>query len=147
MTTITMPDGLETWLATGDRGTSSETIAWRLTGISFIAPRFGCSHPHDPADFYRCLKLLDAVPSFQNRLEELRDLSPVWARLVDAWDEIEAVFLREKNDGSGNQWKAPETYKLMRTAINVCDECGGSLKGAWTIEEGRQICRSCRATG
>lgn len=76
------------WLAYGERGISSETIVGHLTGAQFVA---WTDHPHDPSDFRRCELLLREVPLARLVFGQMRSMSPVWARLVDAWDELVAL--------------------------------------------------------
>lgn len=94
MSTGTLPLTLFThWLASGERGLSSEAIVSRLTGEKVGRPwDTGKDHPHDPSDFRRCQKLLDAVPLARLAFPAMRDVSPQWARLVDAWDDIAAAI-------------------------------------------------------
>ena len=49
----------------------------------------------NPDDFRRCMKLLDQVPEFRERLYEMKDVSEVWSRLVDNWDEFEKLYYEE----------------------------------------------------
>lgn len=105
------------WLACGERGISSNTIVEHLTGLNALGFRPG-SHPWDPDDLSRCIKLLEACPNLAERFDDMRDVSPVWAGLVDAWSELVATFddeapgWRERRCGS-----APKTYARMRKLI------------------------------
>src|SRR5438309_508099 len=56
------PAGLETWLRSGSRGFSSETIATHLSGLPILS-RAEWTHPLIPDDLMRCEALLNAVPS------------------------------------------------------------------------------------
>lgn len=105
------------WLATGQRGISSNAIFQHLTGVP--ATRDGwLDHPHDPADFDRCLKLLRAVPELRERLPHMASLSRGWAALVAHWDEIERSHLDEVGLGWAKARSAPKTYDLMRKVID-----------------------------
>lgn len=53
------------WLANGETGTSSETMAFWL---AFNIEKEDSGHPYDPADFDRCLRLLEAVPELRKQL-------------------------------------------------------------------------------
>lgn len=103
------------WLARGRTGTSSETMAFWL---GFGVRRSGASHPHDPDDLDCCLHLLAAAPTLRERLPRMADISPQWAALVDAWDEIERSHLDEVGLGWTKARSAPKTYALMRAAID-----------------------------
>lgn len=107
-------DGLETWLARGERGISSETMVEKLEGMprGTLVGRWGWKHPLDPADLRRCLLLLRAVPSYRERLGELAEISWQWAALVGAWAELEALLIEELGPDLG-YGKAPKTYDRM----------------------------------
>jgi len=102
------------WLSSGDTGISSETIAYWL---AFGLNRPGGNHPLDPADFNRCLVLLQKVPELREFLFRMKSVSPIWKRLVDAWDRIEALFLEEAGLNWSKTRSAPKTYALMKEVI------------------------------
>ena len=113
------------WLATGEQGASSLAIFFRLTGArpnSLLDDDDLLSHPLDPGDLRRCRLLLEQVPAFQGRLGEMREVSPVWAALVDSWSD-----LCETMDAECPQWRdgrgvARETYAKMaalRSAVSA----------------------------
>lgn len=79
-----------TWLASGERGMSSEAIVSRLTGARVGRYSHG-DHPWDLGDFRRCEQLLDAVPLARLSFPLMRDVSPQWDALVPVWDEIAAL--------------------------------------------------------
>lgn len=108
------------WLVRGEVGTSSKQMAFWLafgTRTSNIV-----SHPSDPDDMDRCLKLLNAVPELRERLPLMADVSKEWAALVARWDEIESLQL----DEIGLNWvkarSAPKTYALMREILDSARE-------------------------
>jgi hypothetical protein len=84
------------WLATGERGASSEAMFEYFTGVNPSSKprsyeRFDMPYPHDAADFRRCIGLLNAVPSFRDRLSEMVDVSWKWERLVENWNSLESM--------------------------------------------------------
>jgi hypothetical protein len=96
------------WFATGEVGLSSRCMASALTGRAFDG-----SHPHDPDDFYRCYKLLVAVPELRPRLHWLARISREWSTLVAHWDEIERTLIDEIGADGKKGLRAPRTYELM----------------------------------
>lgn len=113
-----MTPGLADWLREGERGVSSETMVEVFEGMF---PGTLCkrpSHPHDPADFHRCVKLLEAVPEYRARLHEMRLVSLVWNLLVEHWDALETLFREEEPTG-----RAPKLYDEMKRLIHQ----GGAL--------------------
>lgn len=101
------------WLASGKRGTSSNTIFAHLSGIDALGG-WHESHPHDPGDLGRCRLLLDQVPEFKARLGEMRKVSPVWNRLVDSWQRLCDLMDQEAPDWREGRGSCPKTYELMK---------------------------------
>ncbi|MGV0785195.1 hypothetical protein [Mycolicibacterium sp. XJ775] len=95
------------WLASGERGISSEAIVSQLTGQKVGRGfRYGADHPYDPDDFRRCEQLLKAYPLARLLFPEaMRERSEVWARLVDRWDELAELIEAGATD---------RAYALMR---------------------------------
>lgn len=102
-------ENINNWLKNGERGLSSEAIVSHLTGIH-ISQRER-EHPRDPADLNRCVKLLESAPELRKEMHHMRDVSDIWAKLVDSWDHLEALLKEEivKNNG-----KCSKTYKKMK---------------------------------
>jgi hypothetical protein len=131
------------WLARGERGISSEAIVSRLTGSQVGRTHWGSTYPHDPADFRRCQLLLKSHPLAELTFQAMRDVSPQWARLVDAWEEIHAAIEAEAPGYLGKvSGAAPKAYRLMRRIIEdgaICDPCEGTGRG--------EICSKCKGSG
>lgn len=108
--------GVDKWLRTGQRGLSSESMVEVFEGlpIGTITGRWGLSHPKDPADLRRCIRLLEAVPAYRERLQEMCHASFTWCVLVQAWDKLEAMLAEEV---PGEYGKAPRTYAEMKRLI------------------------------
>ena len=102
------------WLATGETGVSSMTIAFAALGEPYERP----GHPGDPADLRRCMVLLDRVPEAARVLPNLAATSPAWEGLVREWAAL-AKMLREEigDDLPSRGWSAPKTYDAMKRAM------------------------------
>lgn len=106
------PDGdAYGWLRNGDTGVSSETI-WSVM-MGQRPPKYGADVPHDPSDFGRCYRLLKVMPSWRQRMIEVAVKYPEWRFLVDAWDELTALYEEELPRGT-----APKLYARIRTLID-----------------------------
>lgn len=106
------------WLASGERGMSSEMIFTHLTGTATLSGRRKY-HPYDPADFRRCQLLLEQVPELQLLFPRMAEVSPEWAALVAAWPAIIAAMDREVpgwRDGR-TSGMAHEAYAIIKRAI------------------------------
>lgn len=94
------------WRHGGDVGTSSLTI-WSVMTDTPSGGRYDI--PHDPDDFGRCHRLLEQFPEWRPRLGEVARLFKKWQPLVDSWDELTALYLKELPSG-----RAPKLYDRMK---------------------------------
>jgi hypothetical protein len=101
------------WLAQGERGSSSEAIVTTLTGVPISRRRSGTDIPYDPSDFRRCELLLRQVPLARFAFDAMRDVSPAWGRLVDAWDELVALGESEVPDAFNSERTSNGSAPLM----------------------------------
>lgn len=83
-------DKIIKWFIWDDTGISSRAIVSQMTG--FKTQRWS-DHPADGGDFGRCHRLLEAVPEFKVRIEEMAQRSPQWAVLVEHWHELTQHYL------------------------------------------------------
>lgn len=113
-------DPLTQWLASGERGISSNAIVQHLTGIKCLRHDLGHpDHPYDPGDLTRCVRLLEQCPELRERLGRMASRSPEWAALVGAWDELVATLdSEEPRWRDGRYARAPRTYRRMRELID-----------------------------
>lgn len=102
------------WLANGDTGESSETMAFYL-GFSIV--KKGKYHPYDTSDFDRCLQLLNDAPALRNCLHKMASLSKSWAALVENWAAIEKLHLDEVGLGWTKSFSGLETHRLIRKTL------------------------------
>jgi hypothetical protein len=106
------------WLANGEVGVSSKCMAmWLQFGKRVTGSAFG-SHPHDPDDLNRCLKLLRCAPELRYSIKKMADISAEWAALVARWDEIEKSFIDEVGFDWSKSRSAKSTYELMKDVIS-----------------------------
>lgn len=83
--TVSLPVVALNWFFSPDKGASSLTIFAHMLGMG---PLHGSHCPHDAEDFGRCVRLLEQVPSWRDRLHEMAYVSPRWAALVSVWPEL-----------------------------------------------------------
>lgn len=94
------------WLANGETGLSSKTMAF-VIGFGVVPKRV--SYPHDPSDLRRCMQLLDIAPEMCLYLDKMSEIHPVWAEIVNNWEELESVYHAEIS-----QKQMPKTYELLQ---------------------------------
>lgn len=107
---ISLPDGALEWHATGQRGSSSDTIFHHLLGLPFN----GHSMPADTADLRRCRLLLEQVPAFAAKFHDMAEVSGGWTELVGRWSEITALMDDENPDWRTAPGKCHRTYDILR---------------------------------
>jgi len=102
------------WIANGQHGMSSKTM-WNCFMDN---KKFPINHPHDPDDFSRCWKLLEAVPEWKEELHKLKPLSEVWSNLVDNWDKLTEMYETNVADNWVNS-KEVGMFDLMQELTNI----------------------------
>lgn len=111
-----LKNDLLVWFATGRVGCSSKALACAVLDIVPNEPY----HPLDPADFNRCLIMLEAAPDAKQHIGKAADLTPEWAAIIKHWGEVEKTFL----DEVGLNWQkgssAPTTHALMKDIYSSC---------------------------
>jgi hypothetical protein len=114
---MSIPDSLVRWLASGQRGISSNTMVTHLTGIDAMGQWSRRDHPHDPDDLHRCRLLLEEVTYLQLMLPRMATCSPAWAALVEHWQELCDLMDKEAPHWKDGHGSAPKTYARMRELI------------------------------
>lgn len=87
--------GPSAWMHSDDTGISSRAICYRMFGLGQNEK----DTPRDADDFGRCHRFFIACPEYRVRIGDMADVSPQWARLAAAWDELEAHYLEELPSG------------------------------------------------
>ncbi|MBC3211411.1 hypothetical protein [Serratia fonticola] len=80
--------GIAAWLASDDTGLSSKFMASVLTG-EFKAENH---YPRDPADFGRCLRLVNAVPGLAEKIGDTSQHGKHWVVVAENWGEWVEVY-------------------------------------------------------
>lgn len=113
---LSLSEAANSWLANGERGSSSEAIFEHMTGVWVGGRRRNFTNPSDPDDFWRCRLLLDAVPEFKTHLHRMSEVSSAWAALVARWADLESLM---DSDLKLTPGVAPTCYATM---VDVLDE-------------------------
>lgn len=96
------------WFAAGHTGLSSEAIArFMLWGEKKK------DIPWDLSDFGRCVRLLNEIPEWRERLPEMAESIPAWSGLVERWSELERLHTAN-NRQALNELIARITAKAKR---------------------------------
>jgi len=91
------------WVIAGDTGVSSMAIwavmmgrvendAQETKDIVFYDP------PEDRADFGRCFRLLQHIPEWRKRLQEVGEAIPRWQPFVRDWRQLEALYVDSRKE-------------------------------------------------
>ena len=94
------------WLANGNVGMSSKSIAFHMANINAGAKAI----PGDPADFKRCTEMLMACPSIKN-LSSLAEEAPQYTPYINNWDKMLDLY---NKDTKQYENKAPNLYNYMK---------------------------------
>lgn len=108
---VVIPQAAIEWIGSGQTGLSSKTIWHHMAGGRRGDPFFDgrWPHPHDAADLARCVRLLEAVPEWADRIAEMATRSPQWAALVAQWDTLVTTLDEECPD-----WRASYPSRAHR---------------------------------
>lgn len=113
-----LSDDAVRWIAVGERGSSSDAIFYKLTGIRPHNMNGDTSaHPLDPDDLGRCRRLLEQVPELAARIGEMSSVSRKWAVLVAKWDEICRTMDDESSEWRDGKGSAPKAYAIMEECL------------------------------
>lgn len=99
------------WFANGETGMSSKAMACAASGVDPTMK----SHPCDPADLNRCIKLVDQVPDVKSQFPTIAKMSPQWAAVIQHWDRLRTLFHSEAGEDWRQAKSAPITYALMKS--------------------------------
>jgi hypothetical protein len=111
----TIKDDILVWLAGDGVGESSKCMAYWLG----LGKRLGRgSHPYDPADLDRCLRLLEYIPQLKPLIPTMAEISPQWAALASRWEELAKCHVDEVGIGWTKARSAPKTYALMGDIVS-----------------------------
>lgn len=106
--TFKIPQNAIEWLLHGERGASSNSIFFAITGVPVGQYKM---HPSDPSDFYRCYKLIKQVPEFKPQLFKVATFSKQWLAVYNNWAKMEMML---EADLKAGKEKSPELYKFMK---------------------------------
>jgi len=76
---VEIANKISEWLLTGQVGESSKAMASAASGIACNSRNY---YPRDPADFNRCLLLLEAIPEIKNFFSEISQYNKYWSRII-----------------------------------------------------------------
>jgi hypothetical protein len=99
---------LGNWLLNGNVGISSKTMAAIALGATDMSG-WKVDAPHDPADFGRCYKLVQAVPEIRAHFPRIAKKVKPFAGIIREWDELARIYERDKPKG-----ESPELYNRIR---------------------------------
>lgn len=89
-----------TWLRNENIGSSSLTLAHVLTGVPEMLNPHEFSVPLDSADFRRCARFFECVPSAREKISLMSAVSPAWTEMTELWPELETLYAARQADPS-----------------------------------------------
>lgn len=94
--------GLTAWLASDDVGMSSKFMASVLSG-QFQAE---FAIPYDPADFGRCVRMIQAVPELKGLIHLMCKHGPMWTAVADNWERWSEMLNEEQSRALYDEMRA-----------------------------------------
>jgi len=119
---------VKAWCQTEDTGLSSVCIWETLSGNTFEDRRISWGKgdiPYDPSDFMRCHKLLQLIPEWYERLQEVADEYPRWQPFVSHWHELEDLYEEECTPDENGDILMPKLYARMQELRETPPKKGG----------------------
>jgi hypothetical protein len=111
---------IQDWRLTGEKGQSANSVCAHMVGEDRSD---GWAHPRDAADLHRCMLLLRRIPEWALRMLEMSARSDDWAKLIDVWPALLAIFNEEAGPDLG-EWPRPRTASMLETVLNQCRKAG-----------------------
>ena len=103
-----------------------------MTGSNKTDP-FGPDVPYDESDFGRCYRLLQHFPAWRARLPEVAAAHPIWGPMVEAWDELTALYEEEmQRSNSGSALKLNERIRELVDDGRRADGWEETRPGCWS---------------
>lgn len=97
---LSLSQRIALWASSGDHGTSSRFLFSHMTGLSSIdlvsTPKSGCNAPYDSQAFLCCTQLLECIPEWKDRIQEMAQYD-IWTPYVAEWDTLTATLMKESN--------------------------------------------------
>lgn len=102
------------WMVTGRVGNSSKFLAAVTLGLETEDRSW--TWPLDPDDLTRCQRLVELCPAVHRvGFPRAAASHPVWAALVDHWDELLEMLDAEAPGWRDDApWRCPKTYARMK---------------------------------
>ncbi len=104
--------GLAAWCASDDTGISSRRMARVLGPLAGLTVSLSGEEndwqedwPHDPTDFGRCIRLLEAAPELRRHLRAMggQTMSREWRAIGLNWPELEMMYREAAGSASADQ--------------------------------------------
>jgi len=108
------------WALGRDTGASSKTML-----RAALRPLKGGDIPHDPSDFGRCYRLIQAVPELRGYFPTMVANCPRLAPYIEEWEDLCIMYERELKNANG---KAPELYARLKELSDASMIAAGYVK-------------------
>lgn len=125
-----IPEAALEWITGRDTGISSKTMWAALMGSVKGPTRLNFYHdiPHDGDDFGRCYRLIQAVPEWASRLDEVVAVFPAWGPIIREWDRLCKIYIQ--TDG-----RLYEELKPLRDESRIIDGWKQTSPHSWERDE------------
>lgn len=110
---VSIPKEALAWVTSCDTGLSSRALFRVMADAGNIDEDH---YPRDVSDFGRCYRLLNIVPEWRERVQEMADYGPYWSALAHAWSELSALY------ETGSHDKLYQKMKSLRDPVEARDK-------------------------
>lgn len=118
---MTISERANEWICSDDTGTSSKTI-WAVMQRTKARDR---DVPYDAGDFGRCYRLLELIPEWRARLDDVARAQPAWVGIVREWAKLEALY----RDVLASNWSRIACLAFSDALDPLIDE--GRIADGW----------------
>jgi hypothetical protein len=97
---LSLSQRIALWASSGDHGISSRFLFSHMTGLSSVdlvsTLKSGCNAPDDAQAFLCCAQLLECIPEWKTRMQEMAQYD-IWKPYVAEWHSLTSILMQESN--------------------------------------------------
>lgn len=100
---------------------AAESMVFIATGYFKGTRTAHLTHPKLPQDLQKCFWLLDEFPELKNDFPKIAEFSCEWEVILNNWDVLLEMFIKEEGDIRGEGQRAPCTLMLLEHLLKTAN--------------------------